>query len=60
MGVLCTQKCGVEALLAECQSVPPAGLWSVCMQTLLNTQECGMVRGKVRVLNVDCLIRVFC
>ena len=47
MGVLCTQRCGVEALLAECQSVLPAGLWSVCIQTLLNTQECGMVRGKV-------------
>ena len=47
MGMLCTHQVGMEALLTECHAVMPAGLWSLCTHTLLNNQECGMVRGKV-------------
>ena len=57
MGVLCTHQVGTEAMLNECKAVMPAGLWSLCMQTLLNNQECGIVRGKVSINQVfmyDC------
>lgn len=50
MGVLCTHEMGMEALLTECHAVIPAGLWSLCTQTLLNNQECDVVRGKVCII----------
>ena len=59
MGVLCTHQMGTEAMLAECKSVMPAGLWSLCMQTLLNNQECGIVRGKVSISPSTAAYQVF-
>jgi len=59
MGVLCTHQASTNTLFVECQAVMPAGLWSLCMQTLLNNQECDMVRGKVCIINQSynqCLI----